>query len=267
MDPHGTYLHHSEYGYSSNYSGFPIGFDIKPTSLNNIIGSIDDEALQYIKDLYDEEISYTDHSIGRLLDAVEELGLMDSTIIILTADHGEEFLDRGQFGHGQSQYEELIHVPLIIYVPSGKELGAKRVKSSVEVRGIARTIMDLSGIRGTQIHGDNLLITSEDDDSTSYAFSQKIQSAGIYPRAEAIVSGNWKLIKNINEQTFELYDLENDPLEKKDLFNSEDEDLDTLRKKLMATMSKVNKERVGELKETEFRDEDIKKLKALGYIE
>ena len=266
MDPHFNYVHHPDYGYSNGYSG-PLGENISMEYLNIVRKSLDKTDIQYTKDVYDEEISYTDHSIGRLLDAVEELGLTDDTIIILTSDHGDEFMERTRFGHGRTLYQELIHVPLIIYVPSDKGTGAKRVKSSVEVRSIARTILDLSGIGGTQIHGDNLLITAEDEDGKGFALSQKPNGEGDYPPAEAIISGNWKLIKNLQLNTYELYDLENDPTEKNDLFNSEDEDLDTLRKELIATMSKVNKERLVELEEAEFRDEDIRRLKALGYIE
>ena len=269
MDPHGTYIHHPEYGYSSNYSGFPEGLIVQPFKLNDITDSIDDEGLMYVIDLYDEEISYTDKHIGRVLDYLSELKLSDNTIVIITADHGEEFMERGKFGHGRSLYQELIHVPLIIYIPSDKELGAKRVKSTVEVRSIARTVLDLSGIKNTQFRGKNLLITAEDEESGNYAFSQHPNKEGVYPGQETIITDNWKLINNLTLSTYELYNIENDPGEKINLFESTENGSDGVKKELISKLSGINTKRVGvaEVEEVEFKEEDIKRLKALGYIE
>ena len=75
--------------------------------------------IKYLKALYDSEISFTDEYIGKLLDKLKELRLYDNTLIIFTADHGEGFLERGDYwiGHTKTLYQELIHVPLIIKLP------------------------------------------------------------------------------------------------------------------------------------------------------
>jgi arylsulfatase A-like enzyme len=64
--------------------------------------------------LYDGEVAYADAEIGRLLDELARLGLDDTTLVVFTADHGEEFLDHGGWEHGHSLYDELLHVPLIV---------------------------------------------------------------------------------------------------------------------------------------------------------
>ena len=268
MDPHSNYIHHPEFGYAADYKG-TLGQNIRFQNLNHEKHKLDHKDLEYIKDLYAEEISYTDKHIGRLLDYLSKLGLFDNTIVIITADHGEEFMERNRFGHGHTAHQELIHVPLIIYVPSDKELGAKRVESTAEVRSIARTVLDLCGIRGNQIQGQNLLITAEDDDSTGYAFSQNLRDRGHYRPSEAIMAGNWKLINNLTLNTYELYNLENDPEEKTNLFESSENGLDGMKKDLISKLSGINKERVRteEVEEVEFNEEDIKRLKALGYME
>ena len=217
--------------------------------------------MTYVKDIYDEEISYTDFHIGRVLNKLNELELSENTIVIITADHGEEFMERNNFGHGQSLYQELIRVPLIIYVPSDKEIEPKRVKSAVDVKSIAKTILDLCGIKGKTIQGSNLLITAEDDGTKSYAFSQRINK-----NSEAIITGQWKLIKDLHLNSYELYDLESDPEEQTNLFDSEDIDK-TVLKDLISKSSAIEKDSVYEVVEVELKEEDIEKLKALGYIQ
>ncbi len=262
MDPHHKYVHHPEYNYSEGYSG-SLGDILNTGYLTKQKENLDEEDLIYVKDIYDEEISFTDHHIGLVLNKLSELGLSDNTIVIITADHGEEFMERNNFGHGQSLYQELIHVPLIIYVPSDKEIEPKRVKSSVEVRSIARTILDLCGIRGSRIQGKNLLIIAEDEPE-SYAFSQKLRKPS--NSLETIIMENWKLIINPHLGSYELYDMESDPGEQKNLFDSEDTDK-TVIKDLISKSSEIEKDSVFETVEVNLNEEDIEKLKALGYIQ
>ena len=73
------------------------------------------EYVKYYRPLYQGEIQYVDHCIGALLETLKQKGILDQTLVIVTADHGEEFLEHGLLIHGTSLYEELIHVPLIIY--------------------------------------------------------------------------------------------------------------------------------------------------------
>ncbi|MBN2587459.1 MAG: sulfatase [Candidatus Fermentibacteraceae bacterium] len=68
-------------------------------------------------DLYDGEIAYTDHQIGRLLRCLRRVGLAGNTLVIITADHGEEFLDHDGVGHGHTLYQELLNVPLVVSGP------------------------------------------------------------------------------------------------------------------------------------------------------
>lgn len=68
----------------------------------------------YLRGLYDAEIADLDAEIGRLLDAVDRRGLLERTVAVLAADHGEEFREHGGFGHGRTLYREQLHVPLIV---------------------------------------------------------------------------------------------------------------------------------------------------------
>ena len=75
---------------------------------------------------YDGEIRFTDGYIGEVLDALARTGLDESTIVVLVADHGEEFLDHGGQYHGHTLYQELVHVPLVVRAPGSSRAGSSR---------------------------------------------------------------------------------------------------------------------------------------------
>lgn len=80
------------------------------------------EARDHLINMYDGEIAWVDSQLGRLFGQLRELGIAQNALIIVTSDHGEEFLEHGLWGHGHSLYQELLHVPLIISgpgIPSG----------------------------------------------------------------------------------------------------------------------------------------------------
>jgi arylsulfatase A-like enzyme len=93
--------------------------------------------------LYDASIRYTDEQFGVLLDALDAEGLLARTLIVLTADHGEEFLDHGRFLHEQV-YRELLHVPLIVKLPDSS--GGRVVQEDVSLADIVPTVLDYLGV-------------------------------------------------------------------------------------------------------------------------
>ncbi|QDV10084.1 Arylsulfatase [Planctomycetes bacterium Poly30] len=99
---------------------------IRRPSANDPGTEITPELVQYANDLYDTSVATTDMWFGRLLEKIDELGLDDRTIIVLTSDHGEELLDRGFRGHGHTVFPELVRSPLIFHVPGadpGRRMG------------------------------------------------------------------------------------------------------------------------------------------------
>jgi len=92
---------------------------------------------------YDFRIRFVDHAIESLFSALAK-DILDSSLTIITADHGEEFLDHGHFGHRPKLYDELIHVPLVIKGPGIPQ--GKRVDKIVQHLDIAPTILDLLDI-------------------------------------------------------------------------------------------------------------------------
>jgi len=123
----------------SSYRG-PVGlsFDDVSGAWQGRYGPADQRR---IADLYDGAIRYVDHHIGRIMEGLKASGIYQSSLIVVTADHGEELWDHGRFFHGQSLYDELIRVPLIIKLPDGHSAG-KRVARLVRLVDVTPTLVE-----------------------------------------------------------------------------------------------------------------------------
>jgi arylsulfatase A-like enzyme len=89
---------------------------------------------------YDGDIAYGDREFGRFVDALRARGLYDRALVVFVSDHGEEFLDHGQFLHGKSVFDELVRVPLIVKFPGGRDAG-KRVRQQVQLVDLVPTVL------------------------------------------------------------------------------------------------------------------------------
>jgi arylsulfatase A-like enzyme len=174
-----------------------------------------DNPLEDKKSAYDSEIRYTDEKFREIF---EFLGWDDHTLLILTADHGEEFGDHGGQGHGMSLYREVIHVPLIIYFPPAERVH-RRVAAQVSTLDILPTIQDYLGLKRAKIWAgkSQLSLIGHDPSQKSrrviYSHLQ-LKTAGQPDRiAISALSESWKFIRNLNGSN-ELFNLEKDFLEK-----------------------------------------------------
>jgi arylsulfatase A-like enzyme len=103
---------------------------------------------QAMRDRYDEEILDLDLRLGELFDTLRALGLWDETLVVLTADHGEEFFEHGNQGHGDRLWDELLWVPLVVKPPgSWRAPRGARVDGLVEVRDLVPTALAAAGVR------------------------------------------------------------------------------------------------------------------------
>lgn len=125
-------------------------------------GLFTEEEMEFMVSLYDGAISYVDDQIGLLLSALEEIGLGQRTLVILTSDHGEEFLEHGYLLHHQN-YEEVAQVPLIIRFPDRRHAG-RRVADLVSTLDVLPSVLDVTGqVPLSQAMGSSLLTLLSDD--------------------------------------------------------------------------------------------------------
>ena len=106
------------------------------------LGKLSANGLAYLRRLYDAEIARVDAQFGRLLTYLDRLGLAHNTVVALTSDHGEAFNEHGTFGHGNTNFNEELHVPLIVRIPGQRRGG--RVPHSVALYDLYPTLTTLA---------------------------------------------------------------------------------------------------------------------------
>ena len=157
--------------------------------------------LRFIKYCYDSGIRYSDYYLGVFFDFLKKQGLWDDSMIIVTADHGEEFAEHGMLGHGVHLYDTLIRVPLMIKMPVRSGVTPKRINGTVELVDVMPTILEACGYEPEgQMQGESLMDMLETGGGrgkdTVYASVNSETSA----RAE---SG--KVVVNKNKKAYEYY--------------------------------------------------------------
>jgi arylsulfatase A-like enzyme len=163
---------------------------------------------------YDGAIAWLDEELGRLFDGMEGRGLLDNTIVVVTADHGEGFGEHGSLGHRIGQvYMELIRVPLVILSPDSP--AGLRVSDEVSLVDLPATILDLAGVEDHPIPGYSLARAWADPDSQLRRSPRLFHDDTGPAKGGTLVEG-WHYIRTIDGSE-ELYDTHKDPVELDDL--------------------------------------------------
>lgn len=230
----------------------------------------------FVKSRYDAEIAYIDFFLGKVFDHLKKYELFNNTFILVTSDHGENFGDHQLAGHSFCLYDTLLHIPLIINYPKYTSL-RKRISSIVSTVDIFPTLKGILNIkRKDDIDGKNLIpfeerlyhkyILAEYGPPINTIKSMRRlcpnSNSAIYNKSlKCIRSDNFKYIIASNGKE-ELYNLEKDPGESKNIINE-------MRKKAEELSSKLSEELrsppIGR-RVVAFDDEQKKRLQALGYL-
>ncbi|MDP7975317.1 MAG: sulfatase [TACK group archaeon] len=167
--------------------------------------------LQYAVAAYDSEVRRADSSLGEMLSLLEELGIRDETLVVLTSDHGENLGEHGLFFSHEGLYDAAIRVPLVIDLPSSRG-GGKRFSQPVETRQIYGALLALAGLRRADEPSEVLLrlLQGETPEGEGAVTTQ------VDPPGRSLVKGGKKFIQPLEGKP-ELYDLEVDPGELHDL--------------------------------------------------
>lgn len=183
----------------------------------NIFLTPDD--VRFLIAIYDEKISRADNEFQKFIEAYQSSGVKHPTMFIFTSDHGEEFYEHGRIDHGHSLYDELLHVPLFIIVPTVNKGIA--IKDQVRSIDLMPTIFDLLGVVPStevkgQMQGMSLLSLLRDQHlsldafaETDYRYVSRLRSLQ--------TSDKWKLIIDLDKSVREFYNINRDPGEKNNL--------------------------------------------------
>ena len=175
-DPHVTYRRHKEFikdYYKKEYKGRYMK-NITGQELADLKnkGEPSDTDKERVEALYENEIAFNDFHFGELVKVLKAEGIYDETMIIVSADHGDEFWEHGSCGHGHSLYQELINVPLMIRWP--KSLGSGRFEAGADGVDLLPTLATLIGAKfKDQIQGRDL----SEQQSVSDAYPQAVMAS------------------------------------------------------------------------------------------
>ena len=222
-------------------------------------------ASRFADNLYAGEIAYTDHCIGQVLDKLKSLGLYDSTLIIITGDHGEMLGEHGENTHGYFVYQSALRVPLIIKVP-GVDWG-RRISDAAALIDIVPTILSLLKIPiPPQVSGRDLAGFCYDNcppEGPRYIFTESLTPTDFKCNPLlAIVNWPWKYIYTTRA---ELYHLGNDPEEKMNLLPQESRRAQQLQNNLKLILEEQL--RADQPDNRLILDQvSLDRLRSLGYI-
>ncbi len=233
-DPFCLFLHfndvHSDYippaPYDRSYTdGYDGALNVENYPHNeSVYPGMPTEDLEYVRALYDGEISWVDEHLGRLFATLERLGFADDTLVVLTADHGEGFLERGKKEHHYGVYRELVHVPLIVRFP-GRVAAGQRIESLASQVDIGPTILGLLGIDGLpEADGVDWSGVLRGDDDAAPARTEIVSRGVLYPEKGDEASLVWSVRtddhtvhgrrkKSAKGTKFEVFDRRVDPYE------------------------------------------------------
>jgi arylsulfatase A-like enzyme len=287
IDPHGPYNPPAEYKFHSDGEKRLGIRDIPP---DQYLGSVN--AYEYL-DKYDGEIAYTDSAIGSLMGFLKREKLFDDSFILIAADHGESLGEHNYwFEHGEYLYDACTKIPLIVKLPEHMmtTVSTERVSEQVSLLDILPTITDVTGIPYEgQLDGESLvpLISKGERKSRSVFLERKGNKNTLW----GIREGGWKLILTEDNESSrfvkkELYHLTANPQETNNVYGKAGTTR-PLEAKLRRFIERAKKHKlkfavkkysvplerregwlkaVKKLDRRALSDEDVGKLKALGYV-
>jgi arylsulfatase A-like enzyme len=280
LNPHLPYISmHSdiERFRADDYGGQPI--PIPPEALDLVVRQRvpDTEDLRVYRARYDASVHDADEGFGRIVDHLEKLRLLDDTLIVVTADHGEQFLEHGWLSHGGKPYDELLRVPLIFYYPKGLASGV-RVAGAVSLLDLYPTLAEILRFDPTELLAGRSLRAAltggrERAPSRPFVTTHTSMAATDTSRTDVVVEEGLKLLVSSGpdgETRAELYDLRTDPGETRNLSQERPEDVCRLQGLLDAERRRQKEQRSHALKVAPVSAPDestLRLLEALGYAE
>ncbi|MDA8432385.1 MAG: sulfatase-like hydrolase/transferase [Nitrospiraceae bacterium] len=200
-----------------------------------------EEDVRFWRAIYDEKINREDALFKGFLDGLGKLGLMDKTLFVLTADHGTECFEHGRIDHGFTLFNELVHVPLIITLPRGKD--RRVIPDQVSSVDVMPTVLDLLDVQLSdhvrkQLRGSSLVPAMSGVPVAKDVYSETDYRLYTFKRSILTKEG-WKFVYTLENKGRELYNLKDDPGEKADLVDREPRIAYELEQRLFAFFKSI----------------------------
>ena len=227
--------------------------------------------LEHLIALYDGEIRFTDHHLGRILEQLREIGVFDDTIVAVTADHGDEFFEHGQVGHRQSLYDELVLVPFVVRYPRRVPAG-RVVEEQVRLMDVGPTLLSLAGVTapdfgvvgdGRRGGGENLTPVF----AAGARLPELVAFGDLEGKLASIRTDGFKYLRGKPGPGEELYDLRIDPAEQQNRLGEQQPVARALGGRLAHWRAESEMLRVGQAAAVAVDAEHRERLRSLGYVQ
>ncbi len=252
MDPHDPYFAHP-------YDGRCIARVSTPNP--------PPEKAEEMRMLYDQDIYYMDQHFGMLMDYLKSRGLYESSLIIFTADHGEEFYDHGGWWHGTALFEEQIRVPLIVKLPGNRNAGRtdSRLIRSIDV---APFIINAAGGEKPESMQGDYFVPADPESHCAEVFAEEDHERNVIT---SIRTDRWKLILTKEgsprmHAPVQLFDIREDPGERSNVAGQYPDVVRMLQEQLQKIKHEAQRQAYKEQKKS-IDSQTQDRLKALGYVE
>jgi arylsulfatase A-like enzyme len=221
-----------------------------------------DDVLELAHAAYDSEVNYADRAVQSVF---ETLGVSPEDLIVITSDHGEEFLEHRDFGHAGTLYEEQVRIPLIVRLPAKAHAG-KVIQEPMSILDILPSLLDWLHIDQPEaLHGQSFLASLE---------GTALPPRPIYlslSRSQTDLSGvmveDWKYIHDDGKRArHKLFDLSSDPEERINLVGREPARTGELARQLSNHLAKAESQRLATTLE-DVPPETVEQMRALGYVD
>lgn len=219
---------------------------------------------QYKGHLYDGEIAYADHELGRLMAWLKQNHLYDSSLIAFLSDHGESLGEHGEHEHGFFLYNATTHVPLIVKPAAASHVHPGRVTHPVETTAVAPTLLGAAHIRdsmGGQLQSQSLLGGANSAEESAYSETFYPFSSFGWSPLHALETSHYHYI---DAPEPELYDLNTDPDEKLNVAAQQTATVAVLKDKLQARLRVRPYSPSGAA--SGLSPDALDKLRSLGYV-
>ena len=227
----------------------------------------DTEKVTILKKLYQAHVREIDEAVENLFSILEKHGVLQNSIVIITADHGDEFNDHGGLSHDGKMYSELVELPLLIYEPERKQnLICDKLVSSLD---IAPTILNLFDLKPEpNFKGVSLLPLEAYVEKGIFGESvdkRGSREIGDEKEVHYYREGDYKIIFCETDNSWELYDCKSDPQEKNNIINHHP-DVEALKSKIVPRVDRYEENRIiVEIYETEI--DQVVENKVYGILD
>ncbi len=221
---------------------------------------------QYHTHLYDGEIAYADHELGRLISWLKRSQLYDRSLIVVLSDHGESLGEHGEREHGFFVYNSTVHIPLIVKPPTNSGFRTARVLRPVETTSVAPALLGVAGVKDVaierQFSSRQLFAKQLENESAAYSETFYTFSSFGWSPLHALETSRYHYI---DAPTPELYDLNSAPEEGRNIAAEQRATVAVLKSKLQQLLS-GKAFQATKAESSTVNPDAAEKLRALGYV-